>query len=163
MHRLKLNFKKNNHKIKRTTLILLMITYVFISNSCSQTKAPNFEKLKEQIIALEKSGWEAWKNKNAEWFKINTTDNFLSVSSGGISNKAQVVKSTATDCEVKTVSLADFTFVVLNKETVVLTYIATQDGVCGNSKLAKVRASATYIKQGGKWLEAFYMETTLSE
>ncbi len=149
--------------MKTSILVLLFSTVTFFSNVFSQTKASNFEKLKEQIIALEKSGWEAWKNKNAAWFKINTTDNFLSVSSGGISNKAQVVKSTATDCDVKTVSLADFTFVVLNKKTVVLTYIAIQDGVCGNSKLTKVRAAATYIKQGGKWLEAFYMETPVSE
>ncbi|MEO7265018.1 MAG: nuclear transport factor 2 family protein [Ferruginibacter sp.] len=149
--------------MKKTILILLILTSAFLSNAVAQTKASNLEKLKEQIIALEKSGWQAWKNKNAEWFKINTTESFLSVSSGGISNKAEVVKSTATDCDVKTVSLADFTFIMLNKETVVLTYIATQDGVCGNSKLAKVRASATYVKQGGKWLEAFYMETTSSE
>lgn len=150
--------------MKTSILILLFSTSTFISNVFSQTKASNFEKLKEQIIALEKSGWQAWKNNNAAWFKINTTDNFLSVSSGGISNKAQVVKSAATDCDVKTVSIDDFTFVVLNKETVVLTYIATQDGVCGISKLAaKVRASATYIKQGNKWLEAFYMETPVSE
>ncbi|MEO6134201.1 MAG: nuclear transport factor 2 family protein [Ginsengibacter sp.] len=149
--------------MKKTILILLIFTLAFFSNSFGQTKISNIETLKEQIIALERSGWEAWKNNNAEWFKINTTETFLSVSSGGISNKAQVVKSTATDCDVKTVSLADFTFVVLNKETVVLTYIATQEGVCGNSKLGTVRASATYIKQGGKWQEAFYMEMPVSE
>ncbi len=155
---------QNQFKMKTTILILLIIAPAFFSNSFGQTKASKSEKLKEQIIALEKSGWQAWKNNNAEWFKINTTDNFLSVSSDGISNKAQVVKSAATDCKVKTVSIADFTFAVLNKETVVLTYIATQDGVCGNSKLAtKVRSSATYIKQGGKWLEAFYMEMPVSE
>ena len=60
------------------------------------------------------------------------------------------MKSTAKDCNVKTVSLADFTFIVLNKETVVLTYIATLEGVCGTSKLGTVRASATYIKQEEK-------------
>ena len=148
--------------MKKIIPILLFSMLTNISNGFSQTKPSNFEKLKEQIIALEKAGWEAWKNNNAEWFKQNTTENFLSVSSGGISNKAQVVKSAESDCAVKTVSLADFTFLLLNKETVVLTYIAMQDGVCGNSKLpVKVRASATYIKQGGKWLEAFYMETSV--
>jgi hypothetical protein len=139
---------------------MLMLT----SNAVAQSKVSASEKLKEQLIALEKSGWEAWKNKNAEWFKINTTDNFLSVSSGGTSNKTQVVNSVATDCDIKSVSLDDIKFIMLNIETVVLTYIANQDGICGNSKLpAKVRASATYVKQGGKWLEAFYMETPVSE
>ncbi len=139
-------------------------TVTFISNVFSQAKASNFENVKAQIIALEKAGWEAWKNKNPEWFKLNTAEGFISVNSEGISNKSEVVKSVATDCDVKTVSIDNFKFIMLNKETVVLTYIATQDGVCGNSKLpAKVRASATYVKQGSKWLEAFYMETPVSK
>lgn len=150
--------------MKKIILILLIAISVFNINSFGQTKASSFEKLKEQIIASEKAGWEAWKNKNADWFKINTTKDFLNVSRDGISNKAQVVKSTAIDCDVKSVSIAEFSFVVLNKETVVLTYIASQDGVCGNSKLAaKVRASVTYIKQRSNWLEAFYMEAVVSE
>ena len=39
-----------------------------------------------------------------------------------------------------------------------LTYIATQDGVCaGKAITPKVRATVSYVKRGGKWLEAFYM------
>lgn len=150
--------------MKKTILVLLIIIPAFNTNSFGQAKTTGFEKLKEQIIASEKAGWEAWKNKDAEWFKVNTTGDFLNVSRDGISNKDQVVKSTTTDCDVKSVTINDFTFVVLNKETVVLTYIALQDGLCGNSKLpAKLRVSATYIKQRGKWLEAFYMEVPVSE
>lgn len=156
--------RQNQFQMKKIIQLALITVLVFNINSFRQTKASGFEKLKEQIIASEKAGWNAWKNKNAEWFKINTTKDFLNVSRDGISNKAQVVKSTATDCKVKSVSINDFTFVMLNKETVVLTYIASQEGVCGNNKLAaKVRASATYIKQGGKWLEAFYVEAPLIE
>ncbi|HET7117590.1 MAG TPA: DUF4440 domain-containing protein [Hanamia sp.] len=150
--------------MKKIILILLIAISVFNINSFGQTKTSGYEKLKEQIIVSEKAGWEAWKNKNAEWFKINTTKDFLNVSRDGISNKAKVVKSTATDCDVKSVSIDNFTFVGLNKETVVLTYIAYQDGVCGNSRLpSKIRVSATYVKQVDKWLEAFYMEAVVSE
>ena len=150
--------------MKKIILILSITISVFNINSFGQTKTSSYEKLKEQIITSEKAGWDAWKNNNAEWFKINTTNVFLNVSKDGISNKAQVVKSTATDCDVKSVSIDDFTFAILNKETVVLTYIAYQDGVCGNSKLPhKIRVSATYTKQGSKWLEAYYMEAVVSE
>ena len=39
-----------------------------------------------------------------------------------------------------------------------------QDGYCGDKKLAeKIRASVNYIKRGGKWLEAFYMETPVAQ
>jgi len=145
-------------------LVLLIALFIFHVNSFGQSKASYYEELKQQIIVSERAGWQTWKNKDVEWFKINTTKEFLSISKDGISNKAEVVKSTATDCDVKSIALAEFTFVVLNTEIVVLTYIASQEGSCGNSRLvAKVRASATYIKQGGKWLEAYYTESIVSK
>ena len=119
--------------------------------------------MQEKIIDLEKSGWNAWKNKDAEWFKTNTTDEFLSINSDGISNKAQVVKSTPIDCNVKSFSLDNFKFVMLDKNTVLLTYTAMQDGECGGKKLTtKIRASVNYVKRNGKWLEALYMETPIT-
>lgn len=38
-----------------------------------------------------------------------------------------------------------------------------QDGECSGIKLTKIRASVNYVKQNGKWLEAFYMETSVAE
>ena len=149
--------------MKKAMLFLLISTLVFTPTCKAQTKVSNKEKIKEQIIALEKSGWEAWKNKDAKWFQSNTTKEFLSVNSQGISNKVQVVKSTAIDCNVKSISLDNFRFVLLNKSTVLLTYTAMQVGECGGIKLTKVRASVNYVKQNGKWLEALYMETPVVE
>jgi hypothetical protein len=84
----------------------------------------------------------------------------LLVNSGGVSNKTQVVKSTATDCQVKSYSLDNFKFVALAKDSVLMTYTAMQDGVCSGKTIpANVRASVVYVKRGGKWLEALYMET----
>ena len=142
---------------------ILLITLIFNSASFSQTTISKNTKLQEKIIDLEKSGWIAWKNKDAEWFKTNTTDEFLSINSDGISNKAQVVKSTPIDCNVKSFSLDNFKFVMLDKNTVLLTYTAMQDGECGGKKLTtKIRASVNYVKRNGKWLEALYMETPIT-
>ena len=149
--------------MKKAMLFLVISTMGFTSKIVAQTKVSNKEKIKELIIALEKSGWEAWKNKDAKWFQSNTTKEFLSVNSQGISNKEQVVKSTPIDCNVKSISLDNFRFVLLNESTVLLTYTAMQVGECGGIKLKKVRASVNYIKQKGKWLEAFYMETPVVE
>jgi len=64
---------------------------------------------------------------------------------------------------VKSVSLADFKFVLLNKDAVLLTYVAHQIGACGGKTLApKVRVSVNYVRRHGKWLEALYMETPIS-
>lgn len=82
------------------------------------------------------------------------------VNSEGVTNKTQVIKSTATDCEVKSFSLDNFKFVTLDKDSVLLTYTAMQDGVCSGKTIpANVRATVVYVKRGGKWLEALYMET----
>lgn len=125
-----------------------------------QTKISKQDKLKAAIIALEKAGWEAWKNNNAGWFQLNTTEECIWINSDGISDKKEMIRSTPVDCNVSSVSIDNFRFEQLNKNTVLLTYIATQEGYCGKKKLAgKIRASVNYIKRGGKWLEAFYMET----
>jgi len=144
-------------------IVLLIALNIFTSAFC-QTKISKETKLKEQIIALEKAGWEAWKNKNTSWFRNNTTEECLWINSEGISNKVQMIKSTQADCAVKSISIDDFKFLMLNENAVLLTYVAVQDGYCGSKKLTeKIRASVNYVKREGKWLEAFYMETPVVE
>lgn len=145
-------------------LILLLAALQLSAVAFCQPKISKEAKLKAQIIALEKAGWEAWKNNNAAWFKTNTTEACIWINAEGITDKTQMIKSTSTDCNVKTVILDNFKFIILNENAVLLTYVAMQNGYCGDKKLAeKIRASVNYIKRGGKWLEAFYMETTVAE
>lgn len=145
----------------RTFGIIFFLIFVNFSAMC-QDKILVSKRLEDAIIKLDKSGWEAWKNKNGKWFELNTTKNFVSISSEGISNKSQVIKSTSNDCDVVSYALSEIKFIILNDNSVLLTYIATQDGICDGIKLnPKIRVSANYIKQNGKWLEAVYMETKI--
>lgn len=144
-------------------MMILMIAIAASSVAFGQTKMSKDSKVEAQIIALEKAGWEAWKNKNSAWFQTNTTEESLWINSEGISNKAQVLKSTPTDCEVKSYSLDNFKFVMLGKDVALLNYTAMQDGVCGGKKIPpQIRATVNYVRRGGKWLEAMYMETPMS-
>jgi enamine deaminase RidA (YjgF/YER057c/UK114 family) len=128
-----------------------------------QTKMSENAKVEAQIIASEKAGWEAWKNKDAKWFQENIAEDLVQVTSDGVFTKADVIKDLPTACEVKSVSLADFKFVMLGKDVALLNYTATQDGVCGGKKLApQVRATVNYVRRGGRWLEAMYMETPIN-
>ena len=141
-------------------IMIMMIAIAASSVALGQTTMSKDPKVEAQIIALEKAGWEAWKNKDSSWTRDNVTEEFLLVNSDGVSTKTQVVKSTATDCEVKSYSLDNFKFVTLDKDSVLMTYTAMQDGVCSGKTIpANVRASVVYVKRGGKWLEALYMET----
>ena len=144
--------------------MILAIAIGTLSIAFGQTKIANDSKLKGQIIALETAGWEAWKNKDSSWTRDNVTAEFLLINSDGVSNKAQVIKATATDCEVKGYSLNNFNFVTLDKDSVLMTYTAKQDGVCNGKTIpANVRASVVYVKRGGKWLESLYMETPTAQ
>ena len=129
----------------------------------AQSSTSKNSNLETQMIALERAGWEAWKNKDSSWIRDNVTEEFLLVNSESVSDKAQVMRSTGSDCEVKSFSLDNFKFVNLDKDSVLMTYTATQDGVClGKTIPAKVRSSVVYVKRGNKWLEALYMETPMA-
>lgn len=144
----------------KKTIMIIMLAVAAVSFAFGQTKMANNAKLQAQIIALETAGWEAWKNKDSAWTRDNVTEEFLLVNSESVSDKAQVIKATATDCAVKSYSLGNFKFVTLDKDSVLMTYTAKQDGVCSGKTIpANVRASVVYVKRGGKWLEALYMET----
>ena len=144
--------------------MILMIAIGTSSVAFSQKAMPANKKLEAQIISLEKAGWQAWKNKDVAWYKANATEDFLQVFGDGTHNKAEVLKLTATECDVKSFSLADFKFVQLDENVALLTYIATQDAVCGGkANTPKERVSVNYVKRSGKWMEAFYMETPVVE
>ncbi len=148
----------------KKVLMILMIATGVSSFAFSQMKMPKSPKAEAQIIAMEKAGWQAWKDKDVNWYKKNTTEDFLMVLAEGTRSKADVLKATATECDVKSFSLADFKCVMLNENAALLTYTAMQDAVCGGKTSAsKVRAAVNYVKRGGKWLEAFYMETPATQ
>ncbi len=141
-------------------MMILMIAIGVSSVAYGQTKMSKDSEVEAQIIALEKAGWEAWKNKNSAWYQTNLTEDYLLVNSEGVNNKSQTVKSIAGECEVKSYSLDNFKFVMLDKNTALLTYTGMQDAVCNGKTIpATVRSSAVYVRRGGKWLEALYMET----
>ncbi len=144
----------------KKTFMFLMIAIGISSVAFGQTPTSKDSKVEAQIIALEKAGWEAWKNKNAAWFQTNLADEALQVGGAGVLNKSQIVKTAGTDCEVKSFSLDDFKFLMLDKNSALIAFTGKQDGVCGGNTIpAKVYSTSVYVKRGGKWLNALYTET----
>ena len=143
-----------------TKLLVLVVVLLTSAGAASGQTTDKVDKaLEAGIIALDQQGWEAWKNNDATWFEKNTTADFVSISSDGISNKAEAIKSVIADCKVAAFSLANFKFVVLDKNAVLLTYTATQDAICGGKKApTTLQVAVNYVKRGGRWLEAMYMQ-----
>ena len=143
---------------------LILISLLLLSGSTAafgQSESSKDAKLKAHIIDIEKAGWNAFKTKNASWFKENTTEGYLQITEEGITTREEVIASLS-DCTVKSFSFGDFKMVKLSKCTALLIYTVAQDGMCGGEKLpAKVQVAVNYVKKGGKWLEAFYMDTPI--
>ena len=147
-------------------LIIIVIAIAASPIAFGQTKRSRVtdNSVETQIIALEKQGWEAWKNKNSSWFQTNLTEDALFVNSDGVANKSQVVKFMGSECEIKSYSLDDFKFLMLDKKSALITFTGMQDGVCrGKTLPASVHGSAVYVKRGGKWLVAFYTDTPVTK
>ncbi len=141
-------------------MMVLMIAIAATSAAFGQATMAKDSKIEEQIIALEKAGWEAWKNKNADWYQTNLAEDALQVSGKGVLNKSQILKITGTDCEIKSFSLDNFKFLMLDKNSALITFTGMQDGVCGGKTIpAKVHSTSVYVNRGGKWLNALYTET----
>jgi hypothetical protein len=131
----------------------LLLSAVLLS---SQTNAT----IEKTLESHEKAGWQAWKDHDAKqsiaWF----TDDSISIADGGVfKGKEQLLKS-VTRCVVNSFSLSDFSYMWLDKNTVIMTYTATQDATCdGKKQGGKVFASSIWQKKGGKWLSPFHQET----
>jgi hypothetical protein len=124
----------------------------------SQTNA----SVEKALESKEKMGWQAWKDHDAKPVEPMTPDDALSVADGGVfKGKEQLLKSiTDARCTVNSYSLSDFSFMWLDKDTVIMTYTAAQDATCdGKKQSGKVFATSVWQKKAGKWMSPFHQET----
>jgi uncharacterized protein (TIGR02246 family) len=135
---------------------------------CLAFSSPLFgqEDAKSAVTSIEKSLWEAWKNKDTAAFQQHLTDNSVSVSPHGISSgREQMIKEmTEQPCDVRDFSFSDWQVHEISTDTLIVTYKAKQDATCGGTKLpAEVAASSVYVRKDGKWLAASHQETPLMD
>ncbi len=118
---------------------------------------------KDALMAIEKSGWEAWKNRDAKWSEENYSSKGIGFGKDGRQDKAAMIKAMAdAKCDIKSYSLSDDNLRMLGPDVAVLTFKGAQDGVCDGKKVpANVQASSVYVREGDKWKALLYMENPL--
>jgi hypothetical protein len=124
-------------------------------------KAPPVTKaqLQKQLVDLETSMWNAWKNKDAAVFEKNLSADTVLVDGSGVSNKTTVTGGMGA-CNISSFSLSDWKMTKLNASTALLTYKGTQSGTCGGTAIpATVWASSIWMKRKGEWVATFHQET----
>jgi hypothetical protein len=149
-------------KMKKLMMIL-MIAIGVSSVAFGQTKMSKDNKVEAQIIALEKQAWQEWSNKNTSFVQNFLADDAFYVYGDGVVDKKQIVDSIPT-CDLKSFSLDNFKFRLLDKNSALLNYTAAQDATCyGKKQATKLRVTSVYVKRKGKWLNINYTEIPLGQ
>lgn len=125
---------------------------------CSQTNAG----VEKALEAKEQAGWQGWKDHTSKPFEAMTPDDVINIADGTVvRGRQQVLQEMASSgCDVNSFSLSGFSFMWLDRDTVLMTYTATQDATCsGKKQPEKVIAASLWQKKNGKWVSPFHQET----
>ena len=108
---------------------------------------------------MEKSAWEAFKNKQSDAFKALLSKDFYGVYADGIKNlDAEVAEMAKTD--LSDYSFADVKVVFPHPKVAVITYKATQQATSGGQDMSgNYNCGSVWVQQGGKWVGVFHTET----
>jgi ketosteroid isomerase-like protein len=110
------------------------------------------------ITDLEKSAWEAYKNKQADAFKALMSKDYYGVYEEGVKNlDSEVADMAKTD--LHEYSFADVKVVFPHPNVAVMTYKATVKASSGGKDMSGTyNSGSVWIQQGGKWVGAFHTE-----
>jgi len=132
------------------------------SNSNSSSAAPAADATVEALTAIEKSGWEAWKARDADKLGSILTSNasFVGLFGNYDETKADVLKDwTGTQCDIKSTNVSDVHGESVTPTLGFIMFKGTADGACGGMKIAPVWGTSFYVKDGDAWKMAFGFES----
>ena len=121
--------------------------------------AKTADPLTDALLAVEKSGWEAWKARDGKKLDEITGKDLTFVDLFGkvTTSKADAIKGwTSEDCTIKSVDVTDAKAVSLTPDVALLTYRGHADGTCGGSPVYDLWGTTVALKEGNAW-KAVYM------
>jgi hypothetical protein len=142
--------------------ILFCVTVIAVAPVCftqARPAKPSKSGSNETAITdLEKSAWEAYKNKQADAFKKLLSKDYYGVYAEGIKNLDREVADMA-NTDLREYSLADMKVDFPSTDVVVITYKTTiQQTSEGKDMSGRYNSGSIWVKKGGKWLEVFHTE-----
>ncbi len=131
-------------------IALLMLVMALAIPAFAQDDA----KLKAELVAKEKMLWDAWFKKDVKAFENNLAADGVYVDGMGVSTKADLLKMIPTaNCKIKSYSFANEKLTRIDKDAVILTFKAMQDGECDGQKIPAVSyITSTWVMRNGKWM-----------
>ena len=131
-----------------------------VANNTSDTASLTGPPPAESIVDLERSGWNARKNKSPEFWNSYLSDKFIGVGPDGPLDKAAAIKLFAEEkAEINNYTLSDHTILSLGADAVIFNYkVARQYVVADIEKNDEAWISSIYIREGTLWKKAYYNE-----
>jgi len=142
--------------------ILFCVTFIAAAPICfaqaSPSKSDKSASKETAITDLEKSAWEAYKNKQADAFKKLLSKDYCGVYPEGIKTlDTEVADMAKTD--MREYSFADTKVAFPSASVAVITYKVTLQATSdGKDASGTYNSASVYIKQSGKWLAVFHGE-----
>ena len=136
--------------------IIAAFAFVLISFAAVSAQAD----MEKTFMTMEKGAWDAFGKGDGKYFETFLSDDAVLGGEMGFATKAQSVKEIgAKPCELKSYAFSNFKVAMLDKNTALVTYEATQDTICGGQAApGRVFGTTVYVKRKGKWLGAFHNE-----
>jgi hypothetical protein len=147
----------------KSLLVLTLMTVAAGASLAGETD--NSAATKEELITLEKQSWEAWKSRDAEFFKKFLSDDHVEMGFAGPASKSDVVAIVGSPvCVVQSYSVDRFTVTLLDNNTALVTYHAAQDTSCNNKPVpSPVWVSSLYLRRNNRWVNVLYQQTPTSK
>ncbi len=133
------------------------------TNSAATAPPTSMAISEADVIAKEKAIWDAIKNKDYETFGNMLADDQVEVLPDAVYDKAGSIAGVK-DFEPTETTFADWKFLTIDKDAVVLTYHVTMKGKIKGKEFPteSARASSAWVNRNGKWLAIYHQECPVS-
>lgn len=121
------------------------------------------DPLEDELIAMEKASWVAWKAHDSKFYETFLSDDHLEIHGMGVGGKGGVVALVAAAaCTVESYTVDHWEFRRLSADSALLNYRAEQKTTCaGVAVPSPVRATSVFARRDGHWVNVLYQHSAV--
>ena len=129
------------------------------ANKTAETKTTSSPS-EADLIAKEKSAWDAFKRKDADAFGKILAPEYVEVLDSGVLDKTTSIAGMK-DFDVTDVTFSDWKMTPIDKDAALLTYKVTAKGKYKGEDIppGPYYEASAYVNRNGEWLAIYYQET----
>lgn len=152
--------------LKSSLTCAALLISIAVATPPAHAQAPKTKSnVDQELVRTETGFFEAWKSKDAAYFRNHIPENGIFWGEYGTFSRDQQLeeqKQSAQACVVEGYSLSDFGVLPLATGAYLLTYKAEQHATCGGQKVpVHMNGSSIYIFKEGRWQAIYRAEVPL--